>query len=168
MSKLQDKLSIKKTELTIIEKEKPVMETKLIKKTNTVTIDLFDNPTLPDMITYLVKVSKKTMIEDGVNSIKSKLNTFWFDRLFQENHLNYLSSQYDKLGKKVIEASTETIDVDIEKLQGVLTQKQIEHILSEQENATSYSFEELKETLVVEFKTITDKVSDTLSNFRLI
>lgn len=163
MTTLSEKLSVKKTSTVAIT---PTVETKLVKKTG--TINLFENPSLTDMVQYLVKVSKKTMIEDGVNSIRTRLNTFWFDRLFQESHLAYLSSQYDKLASDIVEASKESLVVDIEKLQGVLTQKQIEHILHEQANSSDYTFEELKETMIEEFGVITNKVSSTLMNFRLI
>jgi TolB-like protein len=159
------KKSLVATDNTTTTKEgKTTMETKVIKKSASVKVNIFENPSLQDKVSFFAHNLKNTYLEGAINNIRASLNIYWFDRLFKAEHFDYIKVQYDNIIISALAKTNEVKEVNFETLTSYgLSLAEIETIKARQEK--TYTFGEIKEYISEQMLIVTNHVSATLKEF---
>jgi hypothetical protein len=167
---LQTKLATKKATLTTTdtnttkEGNKTMETTKTIKKAGTVKVNIFEQPSLQDKVSFFAHNLRSTFIEGSVNNIRATLNIYWFERLFKDDHFEYLKTQYDQIVLSALAKTNEVKEVNFETLTSYgLSLAEIETIKARQEK--TYSFVEIKEYIAEQMLIVTNHISATLKEY---
>lgn len=139
-------------------------KTKLVKKTATIN-SVFVDSSLGNMTEHLIKVLRETLINDAIRSLRNKLGDTWFGILYTEDFSKFLSSQYDKLATECRTMTSGSKALDIEGLETVLSEEELEEYKAA--HSSSYSFQDIKEYLVLQFGEVSDKAIETLIQFKI-
>jgi hypothetical protein len=159
------KKSLVATDNTTTTKEgKTTMETKVIKKSASVKVNIFENPSLQDKVSFFAHNLKNTYLEGAINNIRASLNIYWFDRLFKAEHFDYIKVQYDNIIISALAKTNEVKEVNFETLTSYgLSLAEIETIKARQEK--TYTFNEIKDYISEQMLIVTNHVSATLKEF---
>jgi type III secretion system FlhB-like substrate exporter len=149
---------------TTTKEGKTTMETKVIKKSASVKVNIFENPSLADKVSFFAHNLKNTYMEGAINNIRATLNIYWFDRLFKAEHFDYIKVQYDNIIISALAKTNEVKEVNFETLTSYgLSLAEIETIKARQEK--TYTFNEIKDYISEQMLIVTNHVSATLKEF---